>query len=62
FEEGNTYRSKPVTFCCDNFHKKNGVCVECPIGHHSTGVKCKKCNDDQYGRKCADICRCNTNE
>ncbi|CAG2244590.1 MEGF10_11 [Mytilus edulis] len=40
----------------------NKYLSECPIGHHSNGVKCKKCNDDQYGRKCADICRCSTNE
>ncbi|XP_052076532.1 uncharacterized protein LOC127714500 [Mytilus californianus] len=49
--------------CCNNFYKKNGVCVDCPIGSHSKGGGgCKKCENGYHGKKCASICSCNSTE
>ncbi|XP_052076543.1 uncharacterized protein LOC127714504 [Mytilus californianus] len=51
-----------VEGCCNNFYKKNEVCVECPIGHSSEGKQCEKCVNGQYGVKCAELCHCNATE
>ncbi|XP_052076536.1 uncharacterized protein LOC127714502 isoform X3 [Mytilus californianus] len=48
--------------CCNNFYQIDERCVECPIGHFSKGDNCTKCVDERYGSKCAEQCRCNSNE
>ncbi|XP_052075793.1 uncharacterized protein LOC127713863 isoform X2 [Mytilus californianus] len=58
------HNNKPVTVqhCCNNYYQTDERCIECPIGHFSKGDNCTKCVDERYGSKCAEQCRCNSNE
>ncbi|VDI03992.1 Hypothetical predicted protein, partial [Mytilus galloprovincialis] len=58
----NANRSVTVTFCCNYYHKRDGVCVACPIGYVSKGENCTPCMDEQYGKKCAETCDCDETE
>ncbi|XP_052065931.1 uncharacterized protein LOC127705643 [Mytilus californianus] len=50
-------------FCCDNYVKRNGVCVECEAGSKSTNEEpCIPCGQGTYGRKCNSLCKCTINE